>query len=35
MSYRNIALSSPPEDLDEDDVSWFERGTYREGAVTR
>jgi CRISPR-associated endonuclease Cas1 len=34
MSYRNIALSAPPQDADDDDVSWAARGTYWEGTAT-
>ncbi len=34
MSYRNLALSAPPQDTTEDDPSWSERGTYWETAFT-
>lgn len=34
MSYRNIALSAPPQGADEDDVSWSARGAHWEGALT-
>ena len=34
MSYRNIALSTPPQDSDEDDTTWSARGTYWERALT-
>jgi CRISPR-associated protein Cas1 len=33
MSHRNIALSAPPQDADEDDVFWSARGAYWEDAV--
>jgi CRISPR-associated protein Cas1 len=34
MSYRDIALSTPPRDSDQDDGSWFDRGAYWEGELT-